>query len=143
MLVILVGGRATGQRPQGGPDWLVLAVMAFNLTRAAATLTGPVPAKATTATIRRKLINLPARIAHSARRITLHLPQQWPWATGRTTLYTRGCGPPTTNNHPAGSDATKTRTPEQTGRRIVTPARQTHQKSAFHESHEMHRWIEA
>ena len=33
--------------------WLVLAVMAFNLTRAAATLTGPALAKATTATIRR------------------------------------------------------------------------------------------
>ncbi len=36
--------------------WLVLAVMAFNLTRAAATITGPALAKATTATIRRKLI---------------------------------------------------------------------------------------
>jgi hypothetical protein len=74
--------------------WLVLAVMAFNLTRAAATLTGPTLAKATTATIRRKLINIPARIASSARRTTLHLPQQWPWATGWTTLLTRVCGPP-------------------------------------------------
>ena len=36
--------------------WLVLAVMAFNLTRAAASLTGPALAKATTATIRRTLI---------------------------------------------------------------------------------------
>jgi hypothetical protein len=74
--------------------WLVLAVMAFNLTRTAATLTGPALAKATTATIRRKLITVPARIANSARRITLHLPQQWPWATGWTTLFTRVCGPP-------------------------------------------------
>jgi hypothetical protein len=74
--------------------WLVLAVMAFNLTRAAATLTGPTLAKATTATIRRKLINIPARIASSARRTTLHLPQKWPWATGWTTLFTRVCGPP-------------------------------------------------
>ena len=54
--------------------WLVLAVMAFNLTRAAATLTGPGLAKATTATIRRKLIAVPARVASSARRVTLHLP---------------------------------------------------------------------
>ena len=48
--------------------WLVLAVMAFNLTRATGALGGPELAKATTATIRRKLINVPARIATSARR---------------------------------------------------------------------------
>jgi hypothetical protein len=75
--------------------WLVLAVMAFNLTRMAATLTGPALAKATTGTIRRKLIAVPARIAYSARRITLHLPQHWPWEDGWTTLLTRVCGPPT------------------------------------------------
>ena len=74
--------------------WLVCAVIAFNLTRAAATLTGPTLAKATTATIRRKLIAVPARIARTARRITLHLPQHWPWQNDWTTLYTRVCGPP-------------------------------------------------
>jgi len=74
--------------------WLVLAVMAFNLTRAAATLTGPALAKATTATIRRKLISVPARIACSARQLTLHLPEHWPWETGWTELFTRTCGPP-------------------------------------------------
>lgn len=47
---------------------LVPAVMAFNLTRAAATITGPGLAAATTATIRRKLIAVPARVATSARR---------------------------------------------------------------------------
>jgi len=77
--------------------WLVCAVIAFNLTRAAATLTGAALAKATTATIRRKLITVPARIASSARQITLHLPQHWPWETGWTTLYTRICGPPGTS----------------------------------------------
>ncbi len=74
--------------------WLVLAVMAFNLTRAAATLTGPGLAKATTATIRRKLIAVPARVASSARRVTLHLPTAWPWETAWTSLFTRVCGPP-------------------------------------------------
>jgi hypothetical protein len=59
--------------------WLVLAVIAFNLTRAAATLTGPKLAKATTATIRRRLVHVPARAARSARRLTLHLPASWPW----------------------------------------------------------------
>jgi hypothetical protein len=74
--------------------WLVLAVMAFNLTRAAATLTGPGLAKATTATIRRKLIAVPARVASSARRVTLHLPARWPWETAWNDLFNRACGPP-------------------------------------------------
>lgn len=75
--------------------WLVLAVMAFNLTRAAATTTGPALARATTATVRRKLIAVPARIASSARRVTLHLPTAWPWETAWTQLFTHSCGPPT------------------------------------------------
>jgi len=74
--------------------WLVLAVIAFNLTRAAATITGPGLAKATTATIRRKVIAVPARIASSARRMTLHRPANWPWETARADLFTRACGPP-------------------------------------------------
>ena len=74
--------------------WLVLAVIAFNLTRAAATLTGPAVAKSTTATIRRKLIAVPARIASSARRITVHLPAAWPWEHAWTELFTRACRPP-------------------------------------------------
>jgi hypothetical protein len=74
--------------------WLVLAVMAFNLTRAAATLTGPGLAKATTATIRRKLIAVTAPVASSARPVTLHLPAHWPWETAWSDLFTRVCGPP-------------------------------------------------
>jgi hypothetical protein len=74
--------------------WLVLAVIAFNLTRAAATLSGPGLAKATTATIRRKLIAVPARVASSARRMTLHLPANWPWESAWSDLFTRACGPP-------------------------------------------------
>ena len=52
--------------------WLVLAVIAFNLTRAAATLAAPSAselARATTETVRRKLIQIPCRIATSARRL--------------------------------------------------------------------------
>jgi hypothetical protein len=78
--------------------WLVLACMAFNLTRAAATLTGATLAKATTATIRRTLIGVPARIASSARRLTLHLPTGWPWQNPWAELFTRTCGPPTPVN---------------------------------------------
>ncbi|NDL58391.1 IS1380 family transposase [Phytoactinopolyspora mesophila] len=74
--------------------WLVLAVIAFNLTRAAASLTKPDLAKATTATIRRTLITVPARVASSARRITLHLPHAWPWKTAWTALFNRVNDPP-------------------------------------------------
>jgi hypothetical protein len=74
--------------------WLVLAVIAFNLTRAAATLAAPDLAKATSATLRRKLIGVPARVATSARRITLHLPKHWPWEIGWTALFDRVSDPP-------------------------------------------------
>ncbi|MCO4265149.1 IS1380 family transposase [Pseudarthrobacter sp. MDT3-26] len=59
--------------------WLVAAVMAYNLTRAAGLLAAGPFGKARTGTIRRKLIHVPARIATSARRIRLHLPEAWPW----------------------------------------------------------------
>ena len=68
--------------------WLVCAVMAFNLTRAAATITGDSAlAKATTGTIRQTLISVPTRIAYSARKITLHLPTGWPWEKQWMTLF--------------------------------------------------------
>jgi hypothetical protein len=74
--------------------WLVLAVIAFNLARAVGTLSGADLAKATTATLRRKLINVPARISTSARPITVHLPRAWPWQHTWTHMFTRVCGPP-------------------------------------------------
>ena len=68
--------------------WLVCAVMAFNLTRATATVTrSPALARAATATIRRKLIHVPARLATSARRLRLHLPANWPWDKDSSQLY--------------------------------------------------------
>ena len=72
----------------------MLAVIAFNLTRAAGTLAAPDLARATTATIRRKLVTVPARVATSARRIILHLPQGWPWETAWTALFERVSDPP-------------------------------------------------
>jgi len=59
--------------------WLAMAVIAFNLTRAAATLASETLGRAHTATIRRTLINVAARIANTARRWILHLPRDWPW----------------------------------------------------------------
>lgn len=75
--------------------WLVAAVMAFNLTRAAATLTGTSSLlRATSQAIRRKLINVPARIATSARQLRLHLPRDWPWQAAWTALFDRVSDPP-------------------------------------------------
>ncbi|SFJ43694.1 hypothetical protein SAMN05216561_1311, partial [Nocardioides psychrotolerans] len=37
-------------------------------------------AKARWATVRRNIINTPARIAATGRRLVLHLPTGWPWA---------------------------------------------------------------
>ena len=59
--------------------WLTCAAIAFNLTRTTGCLASAFHAKATTATIRAQLISVPARLARSARRITMHLPVDWPW----------------------------------------------------------------
>jgi len=93
-------GAALAHLPSGvftaNAAWLVLAVIAFNLTRAAGTIAAPELARATTATLRRKLITVPARVATSARRITLHLPKAWPWETAWTALFDRVSDPPHT-----------------------------------------------
>src|SRR3954452_12626079 len=97
--------------------WLVCAVMAFNPTRAAASVTHtPALAKAATATIRRKLIHVPARIATSGRRLRLHLPRNWPGENDWWELYQAALASPaprpdgrdtaaTTEDHPWRSRA--------------------------------------
>ena len=78
--------------------WLVLAVIALNLTRAAAVIadqTGKLR-NAVTQTIRRTLINVPARVASSARKLRLHLPERWPWAREWAALLTHSTAPPST-----------------------------------------------
>jgi DDE family transposase len=67
--------------------WAVLWAIAHNLTRAAGCLAGTFHARATTATIRAHLINVPARLARSARRLTPHLPKPWPWQPAWQTLH--------------------------------------------------------
>ena len=76
--------------------WLVLAVIAFNLTRTAGLISDRAGrlARATTATIRRTLITVPARLARSARRITMHLPAAWPWQAAFDRLFTATHAPP-------------------------------------------------
>jgi hypothetical protein len=59
--------------------WLVLNVMAHNLARWVARIGLGPEAAFTTRTLRRRLLCLPGRLTHSARRWTLHLPRHWPW----------------------------------------------------------------
>jgi predicted alpha-1,6-mannanase (GH76 family) len=79
---------------QANAAWLALAALAHNLTRAAGTLAGTFHAKAATATIRDHLINMPARLARCARRLTLHLPERWPWRDAIEALFSIMHTPP-------------------------------------------------
>ena len=53
-------------------------------------------AKARTATLRARLINVAARASSSARRQVLHLPQRWPWEPGLDELFRRAMHDPLT-----------------------------------------------
>ena len=55
-----------------------MQVMAHNLARWTARI-GLGEQTATTKTLRRRFFSLAGRLTRSARRLTLHLPQNWPW----------------------------------------------------------------
>ena len=76
--------------------WLAHAVIAFNLARTAGVLASKRHARARWATLRTQLINIPGRVASSARRITLHLPTDWPWAPAWQNLHDAATAPPAT-----------------------------------------------
>jgi hypothetical protein len=59
--------------------WALCAAIAHNLLRAAGTLAGAFYARARGATLRRRIITVPARLARPARKPILHLPTRWPW----------------------------------------------------------------
>ena len=68
--------------------WLAVQVMAHNLARWTARI-GLGERIATTKTLRRRFFALVGRITRSARRLTLHLPQHWPWETQFTRAMAR------------------------------------------------------
>lgn len=76
--------------------WILCAAIAHNLLRAAATLIDKSYAVARGATLRRKIINVPVRLARPQRRPILHGPRHWPWADAWLTLWhnTIGWHPP-------------------------------------------------
>jgi hypothetical protein len=75
--------------------WLACAVITHNLLRAAGTLAGGDAAVARGATLRRDLVNVPARFAAPARKPMLHLPTHWPRQTQWKTLWNNVIGYPT------------------------------------------------
>ena len=62
--------------------------MAHNLARWTARI-GLAERTVTTKTLRRRVFALAGRITRSARRLTLHLPQHWPWETQFTRAMAR------------------------------------------------------
>ena len=67
----------SGRFPANGA-WLAVQVMAHNLARWTARI-GLGEQLVTTKTLRRRFFSLAGRLTRSARRLTLHLPQGWPW----------------------------------------------------------------
>jgi Transposase DDE domain group 1 len=76
--------------------WTLCAAIAHNLLRAAGTLAGGNHSRARAATLRRRIINIPAHLARPQRRPILHLPRHWPWSHAWLTLWhnTIGYTPP-------------------------------------------------
>ncbi|WTA40707.1 transposase [Streptomyces sp. NBC_00846] len=63
---------------QANAAWLAIAAITHNLMRTLGALASTFHTRATTTALRGQLINVPARIARGARRLTLHLPRNWP-----------------------------------------------------------------
>lgn len=71
--------------------WVAHAVIAFNIARAIAAAG---PGRHRWATLRTRLINVPARIATTGRRLYMHLPRAWPWVAHWQALWATATGPP-------------------------------------------------
>jgi hypothetical protein len=59
--------------------WTVIAALAHNLLRWTTVIGLPGQVIRAARTLRRRLLAVPGRLTHSARRWTLHLPARWPW----------------------------------------------------------------
>ncbi len=76
--------------------WVLCAAIAHNLLRAAGVLAGGRHGKARGATLRRTLVNIPARLARPQRKPILHLPSHWPWESAWLALWHNTIGHPST-----------------------------------------------
>ena len=71
--------------------WLAVQVLAHNLAHWAARI-GLGEQLVTNKTLRRSFFSLAGRLTRKARRLTLHLPQQWPWEVSSIVPWP-GCEP--------------------------------------------------
>jgi len=69
--------------------WFALAVLAHNLGRWTLAAAGEGWSTATTQTLRAKLVSMPARLVHTARRLQLRAPTRWPWRDALATALDR------------------------------------------------------
>ena len=124
--------------------WVAMAVIAFNLARAAAVAAGQ--HKARWASLRTRIINIPARIAATGRRLILHLPRLWPWPPPGSRSGPPPPGPP----HPPRPDPpaptrarprTSVEKPAQAGRPNTPQTRTPPKPDKTSDNH--HRWIRA
>jgi hypothetical protein len=77
--------------------WLTCAAITHNLLRATGCLAGAHHARARGGTLRRHLIDVPARLArHGRGHITLHLPEHWRWRTAWINAFDAVHHPPPT-----------------------------------------------
>lgn len=77
--------------------WAICAGITHNLLRSAAALAGGRLTTARGATLRTRIINVPARLARPQRKPVLHLPAHWPWTKPWNQLWTsiaNGPAPP-------------------------------------------------
>jgi hypothetical protein len=76
--------------------WILCAAIAHNLLRAAGVLAGDHHTRARGSTLRRRIVNVPARLARPQHRPILHLPTHWPWSKPWLALWhnTIGYSPP-------------------------------------------------
>ena len=73
--------------------WATAAMITHNLLRAAGVLAGGPNTTARGATLRRRLVLVPARPARPQRRPVLHLPAHWPWAGAFNALWDKVFNP--------------------------------------------------
>ncbi len=76
---VLMSRLREGRANTGRGAWLAVQTMAHDLARWTARI-GLGERIAATKTLRRRFFSLAGRLTRSARRLTLHLPDRWPWA---------------------------------------------------------------
>lgn len=72
--------------------WVVCAAISHNLLRACGVLAGDRHGHARGATLRRRIVTVPARLARPQRRPVLHLPRRWPWSAAWLRLWRNTIG---------------------------------------------------